>query len=282
MKIEDFDCLLGGLKLPESPRWRLGRLWFSDIIGRSVAAAGLDGSFELVCEVATRPSGLGWDEDDTLLVASQDGRLLALDDGHLSVRSDHSHMLRTGARPEADVLTNDMVVDEAGRAFIGSFSQSGSGKTPILCVQPDGTAKVVADHLRGPNGMVITDDGQTLIVSDNGADRLVAFRIGEDGALLDERVFAELPAGPDGLCLDAEGAVWVACPRGHTLLRVCDGGQVTHVVPTAGRRPLACMLGGEDRRLLFLATVETVDHTGRTATGRYEVARVDVPGTGLP
>lgn len=276
------EVVAEGFMLPESPRWHDGRLWMADIIGRRVGSIDGDGTFVSSAEVPNRPSGLGWDPKGRLLIVSQlDARLLRLDGEELLCVSDHSDLVhRDGA--EGDVLTNDMVVDSAGRAYISSFSGTRTKVSPIVRVDPDGSSRLVADSLKQPNGMVITPDGASLIVAEHGGNRIVQFTITDGGDLKDEKTFAKLDAGPDGVCLDAEGAIWAACPQGRELLRVLPGGQIVEHMTLSPRMPLAPMLGGEDGMSLFVMTVEVIDQSGATSTGRLETIRVSVPGAGLP
>jgi sugar lactone lactonase YvrE len=279
----EFDVLIHGLKLPESPRWHDDCLWFSDLVARTVGRLTSDGKHEVICEVPTRPSGLGWDTHGRPLIVSQmDARLLRLEDGQLAEVSDHGSLVYQDSQAQGDILTNDMVVDSFGRAYIGTVSSSHSRPTPLVRIDEDGKSVVVAADLRVPNGTVITADGKTLIVAESYGDRLTAFGITESGDLVGERSFAtDFGKMPDGICLDEEGAVWVACVMSREIVRVFDGGDVAARIPM-NRIPLACMLGGSDRRTLFVATVEQIDQSGDTATGRYEATRVDVPGAGLP
>ena len=276
------DIVLEGFKLPESPRWHDGRLWMSDIIGRRVGYVDAGGQFETVVEIPTRPSGLGWDDDGNLLIVSQSNtHLLRFDGDSLSVVSDHTAVARPGSAAD-DVMTNDMVVDGRGFAYISSFSRSRENVSPIILVTKEGAARVVSYACKNPNGMVISADGKSLVVAENAANRLTHFTVTPDGDLTDGRVFADLGAPPDGLCMDAEGGVWTACPRGHEVLRVMDGGRVADRLDLGSRMPLACMLGGPDRMDLYVMTVEQIDQTGATSTGRVEMTRVTTPGVGLP
>jgi sugar lactone lactonase YvrE len=184
---------------------------------------------------------------------------------------------------------NDMVVDGLGRAYVGNFGFDiyGGGKackTNVVRVDPDGTAVSAAEEVAFPNGMVVTPDNETLIVGESMSGRLVAFRIADDGSLHDRREFAKLDgAVPDGICLDAEGAVWIACPMSNRCLRIADGGEVLDEV-TTGRGTFACMLGGDDRSTLFVCTADAHDPEGAKAavSGRIEAVRVDAPGAGFP
>jgi sugar lactone lactonase YvrE len=184
---------------------------------------------------------------------------------------------------------NDMVVDAAGRAYVGNFGYdypAGEMKPANLArVDPDGAVSVAAEDLMFPNGSIITPDGKTLIVGETFASRMTAFDIGADGSLSNRRVWAALPerAVPDGACLDAEGAIWVASPFTSEVIRVREGGEVLERIK-AGQGVFACMLGGDDRRTLFVLTADSSDPEATEAkrTGRIEVTRVDVPGAGLP
>jgi sugar lactone lactonase YvrE len=275
--------LLDGLTFPEGPRWRDGRLWFSDFYTHRVLAVGLDGRAETIVDVPRRPSGLGWRPDGTLLIVCMlDRSLLELRGGTLRVVADLS-TLATGP-------CNDMVVDGAGRAYVGNFGYDRhAGEAPrttvLIRVDADGRASPVADELMFPNGTAITPDGKALIVAETYAHRLTAFAIDKAGGLSGRRLFAELDDAcfPDGICLDAEGAVWVADARGQDVFRVFDGGRVERRIGVGERSVFACMLGGPDRRTLFLCTSTGSGPAMADKTdGRIEHVPVDVPGAGRP
>lgn len=276
------EILLDGLAFGEGPRWHRDRLWFSDIHDLNVSAVDLQGNREKIVDVPQQPSGLGWLPDGRLLVVSMvDRRLLRLDDDGLTEVADLS--------PYATHHCNDMVVDKNGRAYIGNFGWDiHGGGTPttaaIVLVEPDGTTRVAAPDLNFPNGTVITPDGATLIVGETFGACLTAFDIAADGSLSNRRLWAALDgAVPDGICLDAEGAIWVASPVSAEALRVREGGEVTHRVPVE-TQAFACMLGGPERRHLFICTaIDSLPETCRkTRSGRIEVVEVEVPGAGLP
>jgi sugar lactone lactonase YvrE len=277
------ERLVEGLAFAEGPRWHGGRLWYSDMHRRVVEAVTLDGDRETVCEVANDPSGLGFLPDGRLLVVSmRDRRLLRReDDGRLVEHADLSGL--------ASFHLNDMVVDRIGRAYVGNFGfDLHHGAAPafaeLIAVEPDGSARVAAKRMKFPNGTVITPDGKTLIVGQSTGRDLVAFTISEGGDLVDRRQWADLGDGvPDGICLDAEGAVWYADPRNGACVRVAEGGRELDRVDT-GRGCFACALGGPDRRHLFLATADDSSPEGSAArlTGRIEVVEVDAPGAGTP
>src|SRR5579885_1780340 len=253
--------LLDGLTFPEAPRWRDGKLWFSDFYSHRVMRLGLDGQAAIVVEVPQRPSGLGWTPDGTLLVVST---------------------LATGP-------CNDVVVDSAGRAYVGNFGFDRHAGEPerttcLVRVDPDGSVTRAADDLSFPNGTLITPDGRRLIIAETFTNRLTAFDIGADGALGNRRVFAQLgDCYPDGICLDAGGAIWVADARGNRVVRVFEGGRIERTISTGTQGAFACMLGGEDRRTLFICTSSgSGPAMAKRRDGRIEFVRVDIPGAGLP
>lgn len=276
------EVLLDGLTFPEGPRWREGRLWFSDFYTHRVMTVDLEGRAETIVEVPQRPSGLGWTPSGELLVVSMlDRRLLRFDGKRLHLVADLSG-LATGP-------CNDMVVDASGRAYVGNFGYDRHAGEPerttcIARIDPDGRIAAAADELVFPNGMVLTPDGKTLIVAETFAHRLTAFDVAADGALARRRVFAETPGCfPDGICLDAEGAVWVADARGNHVQRFLQAGQVAQSVATPGRSSYACMLGGPARRTLFILTnTGSGPAMAQKRDGRIEMVEVAVPGAGLP
>ena len=275
------ETLIDGLRFPEGPRWRDGRLWFSDMHSQQVLAVEPSGKRETVARVPQDPSGLGWLPDGRLLIVSmRDRRLLRLDPGGLAEVADLSDL--------APSRCNDMVVDARGRAYVGNFGfdlHAGESPTPtnLILVEPDGRARVVAEELRFPNGTVITPDGRTLVIGETYGACLTAFDVAEDGSLGGRREWARMEgAVPDGICLDAEGAIWVASPIGHSVLRLREGGEVTHRIEVE-HEAFACMLGGPERRTLFLCTAASADpNQTKARTGRIEWVEVDVPGAGLP
>lgn len=275
--------VIEGLAFPEGPRWREGQLFFSDQHDRRVVRMDPSGKADTLVEVPQQPSGLGWLPDGRMLIVSMlDRRVLRLEDGRLVEHADLSEFA-TGE-------CNDMVVDAYGRAYVGNFGFDMYGgedarETCIIRVDPDGTVGIAADGIAFPNGTVITEDGATLIVGESYAGRLTAFTVGSDGALIERRLFAQLQgAVPDGICLDAEGAVWVACPLTGRVLRVRDGGEVLDEIKVTNDFAYACMLGGDDRRTLYMCTAASSDpkETLRLRSGRIEAIEVDVPGAGLP
>lgn len=274
--------LAEGLVFGEGPRWRDGKLWISDMFDGRVVTVSLDGNVETAVEVQ-RPSGLGWLPDGTLLVVSMtDRKVLKLVDGRLETHADLWQLCGGD--------TNDMVVDRQGRAYVGNFGfDFGAGQSPkttkLVLVQPDGDAAAVGGELLFPNGTAISPNGRTLVVAETLGARLSVFDVAEDGSLSNQRVFAELPGRqPDGICLDAAGAVWVSCFSQDEFVRVHEGGAISASAPVSGRRAVACMLGGADRRTLFLLTSKTEGGglPSDKAVSAVETVRVETPGAGLP
>ena len=274
--------LLDGLAFPEGPRWHDGKFFFSDMHAHQVRAVDMAGKSQLICEVPAEPSGLGWLPDGRMLVVSMtDRKLLRLDRDGLKMVADMSKL--------APFHCNDMVVDAAGRAYVGNFgfdlhANEKPRGTTLVMVAPVGSARIVAEELMFPNGMVITPDGKTLIVGETFGRRLTAFDVAADGSLKNRRVWADLGKSlPDGICLDAENAIWVACPTGSEVIRVKQGGEVTERIKVE-TDAFACMLGGPDGRTLFVATAANSDPEKCRAdrTGRIEMTQVEVPRAGLP
>lgn len=275
--------LLDGLIFPEGPRWHDGALYFSDMHAGIVWRVTPEGVASKVREFPGNVSGLGWLPDGTMLVVSMiDHHVLKITPKGVETAADLSSFVTNPI--------NDMVVDRAGRAYAGNFGFDlikGEAPRPtvLLCVDPNGNVRVAADDLHFPNGMVITPDGKTLIVAETYGARLTAFDIQPDGALANRRVFAAVEGmRPDGICLDAEGAVWAAWAGGHKIVRVRKGGEIADTIALPERHAYACMLGGAGRRELYICTAR--DHVPKIAkeqrAGKIEVVRVDVPGAGLP
>lgn len=280
--IEGLQPVAVGLAFPEGPRWHAGELWCSDMLGGRVLRIAPDGTMHTVLELA-QPSGLGWLPDGRLLVVSmRDRQLLRVDASGIVVHADLAAL--------APQSCNDMVVDRHGRAYVGNFGfdlPAGGAPAPtcVMRVDADGHACVAADGLLFPNGSVITPDGHTLIVGETFGARLTAFSIADDGALHARRTWAPMPGkSPDGICLDAAGCVWVASPPTREVLRVAEGGVVTHRVSTPSQA-IACMLGGDDGRDLFVLSGHVGFDPGKARkyrSGRIDRVRVDVPHAGLP
>jgi sugar lactone lactonase YvrE len=276
---------LDGLIYPEGVRWHAGRLWFSDILDRKVYAYDPSANrVEVVAETDDLPSGLGFTPDGRLLIATMRRRqLLRLDPHGLTLVAD----LAGGCQ-----LMNDMVVDGEGRAWLDA--DFGEGRGGVILVEPGGRWRVVAEDMVSPNGLAVSADGRTLLVNDLFANRIRAFDIAPSGDLLRPRVFADLgESSPDGLCLDAEGAAWVGQPFQARFRRIREGGEVTHEIATAGRWALAPVLGGADRRTLYLCTakvtiekiaalLEDPRNARDECRGWIETAEAEAPGAGWP
>ena len=287
----EFQVLADGLQTPEAPRWHGDRLWFVDITRHLVAALSPDGTVEVIHRMPDAPGGIGWDADGSLLVVSQVRcKLLREVGGYLYDFCDLLPFFRPDGGPDS-LRPNDLVVDQAGRAYVGGMTMTGAGDTPLVLVERDGSARILLDDLLSPNGLAISPDGSTLVVAESMGQRLAAFTIGDGGSLTGRRILAKLDAGPDGICYDADGFIWAACPADGRLVRVSSDGVIDRVLDLPDRMPLACMLGGADGRTLYVATVRGrwspeldafVDDLGSIYTGAYEAIRVDVPRAGLP
>lgn len=268
--------ILEGLSFGEGPRWHDGKLWFSDFYRHGVFTVGVDGGEEQVLDVPTQPSGLGWLPNGDLLIVSMTDRTLLrrASDGSVSAYADLSDV--------AGGNCNDMVVAADGTAYVGNFGVDRQPGT-LAIVSPEGVVRAGPDEMHFANGTVITPDGSTLIIGESMAGRLTAFDIDDNGDLGGRRVWADLAGGiPDGICLDEEGGIWVADPRNAACFRVLEGGEVTDRLELE-LNCFACMLGGDDRKTLFMITAPTSgDKAAATRAGRIETVRVDVPGAGLP
>lgn len=281
------EVFLEGLHFGEGPRWHDGRLWYSDFFDHAVYSVDELGQRQLEAEVPGRPSGLGWLPDGRLLIVSM------LDRNVLRREADGSLVRHGTLEPWATFHGNDMVVDDVGRAYVGNFGfdlyafyagKAAPCTTSLVRIDPDGTASEAAADLSFPNGSVLFPDGRTLVVAESLALRLTAFTVNDDGTLADRREWASLDGcAPDGICLDADGAIWVANALGPECRRVAEGGEVLDRVATS-QICFACMLGGSDRRTLYCVTGPTSEEQPAEAerNGRIERCRVDVPGDGRP
>jgi sugar lactone lactonase YvrE len=291
------QILLTGLSFGESPRWHDDRLWFADWGTRDVITVDLDGNREVVLRVPTaRPEGrqdaggagqgpfsIDWLPDGRLLIVAGRDRLLLRreSDGSLVSHADLSGL---------DYGWNEIVVDGGGNAYIngaGFDFVAGEEFAPgiVALVTPDGEARQVADAIAFPNGMAVTPDNATLIVADSYGKRLWGFDIAADGGLSNRRVWADLGDGvPDGICIDAEGAVWHADVPNQRCVRVREGGEVLQRIDL-DRGCFACMLGGADRRTLFLVATQWggAQSTAELAgTGQVLMVEAPAPGVGWP
>jgi len=293
-----FQTLIGGLSFTECPRWHDGRLYFSDFYTHRVLAVSMAGRVETIAHVPGQPSGLGFLPDGRMLIVSmRDRRILRRErDSSLVEHADLSDL--------APWHLNDMLVDHQGRAWVGNFGFDLMGTAKVttanlISVEVDGSARVAAYELGFPNGMVLTADGSTLIVAETLMNRLNAFEVASgllgkrrtwaafgDAPTADEtaEVLRQVDVAPDGICLDAEGAVWVADAKDGRLIRVAEGGEILEELRTDGLGVFACMLGGEDGRTLFACVAPTFHEAEASANHRAAIwtTQVDVPRAGLP
>jgi sugar lactone lactonase YvrE len=284
------EPFLSGLYFGECPRWRDGRLWYSDFFDHAVFSVGPDGERRTEVDFDGEPAGLGWLPDGRLLINSR------LDRAVLRREEDGSLVHHGDLRPWATWHANDMVVASNGQAYCGNFGFDLDGlyngttqaseiaPTSLVRVDPDGTSCEAAADIAFPNGTVITDDGATLIIAESMGARLSAFDRADDGTLTHRREWAPLPGiAPDGICLCADGTVWVANALGTECVRVAEGGEILERVITS-RGCFACMLGDDDRQTLYLVTAESSDANKARLerNGALERVRTSVPGAGLP
>src|SRR5262245_10805007 len=280
------QILLTGIGFGESPRWHEGRLWFSNWGMQEVVAVDLDGKSEVMVHVPTTiPFCIDWLPDGRLLVVSGRERLLLRrePDGSLATHAD--------LRPLSEHGCNEIVVDGRGNAYVngGGFDSPGqtSASGIIALVTPDGSARQVADGIAFPNGMAVTPDNSTLIIAESHGKRLTAFDIAADGSLSSRRVWADLGNGvPDGICIDADNAVWYADVPNKCCIRVREGGEVLQTVQV-DRGCFACMLGGADKRTLFIIATEwrgmaNVAEVAQARTGRVLSIEAPASGAGWP
>lgn len=284
MSNSSLKILAEGFVFLEGPRWHDGRLYFSDMWGHAIHAMTEAGAVTRVAEVPNRPSGLCFMPDGSLVTVSMaDRKLMRVgSDGTLSQYADLS------ALAPADI--NDTVVDSAGNVYVGHFGYDifvgeEAKLASLILVTPDGRSRVCAPDMNFPNGAVITKDGRTLICAETFASVLTAFDRAGDGTLSNRRVWANLgDEHPDGICLDAEGAIWVSCFTSGQFIRVQQGGKITERIATPGKRAVACNLGGADGRTLFGLTYkgEISDIASGAREARIEVCKVEVPAAGSP
>ncbi len=275
--------LLTGLGFGESPRWHEGRLWFCNWGRQEVVAVDLGGESEVIVRVSTTiPFCIDWLPDGRLLIVSGPERLL------LRRELDGSLVTHADLRPLSDHGCNEIVVDGCGNAYItgGGFDRPGEKASGIIAVvTPDGSARQVAEGFAFPNGMAVTPDKSTLIIAESHGKKLTAFDISADGNLSNRRVWADLGDGvPDGICIDADHAIWYADVPNKRCVRVREGGEVLQTV-NVDRGCFACMLGGVDKKTLFIMAAEwhgfakMMDGLG---TGQVLTVEAPAPGVGWP
>lgn len=298
------DLVADGFSFIEGTRWRDGRLYASDMFNHNVLSFDGSGNVTTVCSLPESPSGLGFAPDGSLLIVSQGSRrVLRWTGSRLEEWVDLSHVL--------PFMANEMAVDPQGRAYVGNYGWDSDAdpttqSTSIALVQPDGRVSIAATDLVFPNGTVLTPDGRTLIISETYAARVSAFDVAADGTLSNRRVWAsfsdkqyktiedakhDAKAGnailPDGIVLDAEGALWIADAGGRAAVRVAEGGEILARVPTGNLSTYAVALGGSDRQTLYIGAatplleIELPFRPGVTKSSLLK-CRIDVPGVGLP
>jgi sugar lactone lactonase YvrE len=284
------EPFVSGLYFGECPRWHDGRLWYSDFFDHAVYSVSSEGERRTEVDFDGEPAGLGWLPDGRLLINSRLDRVI------MRREPDGSLVQHGDLTPWATWHANDLVVASNGQAYAGNFGfnldglydgtvdPSAIAPTSLIRVDPDGTSSEAAADLSFPNGAVITDDGGTLIIAESFGGRLSAFDRAADGTLSGRREWAALAGiAPDGICLCADGTVWVANATGAECVRVAEGGDVVERVTTS-QGCFACMLGDEDRQTLYLVTAENSDAAKARAArnGAIEKVRTSVPGAGLP
>ena len=285
-------CVADAIYFGEGPRWHNGRLWFSDFYAHEVKSLDPNGYIRTELSLDDQPSGLGWLPDGRLIVVAMAAlKVMRLDPDGLHTHADLSHIAKFRA--------NDMVVDTHGRAYVGNFGfdldadihQRGiqavldsHPTTALARVDPDGSVHIAASELHFPNGMAITPDGRTLIVAETLAACLTAFDIDARGQLSNRRVWASLGTrAPDGICLDADGNVWVADALAPECVLVAPGGAELARVAT-GDHCYACMLGGDDGRTLYMMTAPSSNAAiaAQAPKGRLLAANVSSGRAGWP
>ncbi len=279
-----WELVLDGIDFGEGPRWHEGRFWFSDFYQHTISSIGDDGQRVVEHADVGRPSGLGWLPDGRLLFVEMESRTVR------RVEADGSVVVHADLSAIATGHCNDMVVDAAGNAYVGNFgfdmeAAANFAVASLALVRPDGSTEVAAIDLMFPNGSVIVDDGATLIVGESFGGKFVAFDIGSDATLSNRRIWAEVEGmAPDGCTVDAAGGIWFSDALGKRVVRVVEGGEVTHQLPTEDHT-YACMLGGKEGDQLFALTCVDAhpSKSAGTGTGKLWVTTVDLPrGTDLP
>lgn len=272
----EVQTLMSGIAMGESPRWHQGRLWFADWGTQQVVAVDASGNSEVMVEThLDLPFSIDWLPDGRLLiVAGRDSLILRKEvDGTVVTHAD--------LRSISDMGWNEIVVDRNGRAYVNG------GPGVIAVVNPDGSVRQVADNIAFPNGMAITQDGKTLIIAESHGRRLTAFNIEGDGSLSHRRVWADLGEGcPDGICVDADDAVWYGDVPNKRCVRVLEGGEVVQTI-ALDRGCFACMLGGAEGKTLFLVAtewrgMENASAVASARTGQILTAEAPAAAAGRP
>ena len=275
--------ILDGGRYFEGPRWHDGRLWFVDCMARTLLSISPSGERQEHAAVTDdTPCGLGvLPNGDIVVLTMFKKRLLRFADGQLSLYTDLSQL--------AAGTIDDMIVDGQGRAYVGDLGfdlppPEGRGAVGrIILVMPDGSARVVADGLRFPNGIAISSDHRRLVVAEMDGACLAEYDIAPDGGLQLRRRLGHMNE-PDGICLDRDGSVWVASFTEDAFIRIGSDGIERERVAVPGRRALACALGGAERRTLFCLSAATSYEELRKgkSVSRIDIVDVETPGDGYP
>jgi sugar lactone lactonase YvrE len=281
--------LAEGFVWGEGLRWYGDKLYWSDIMGKKVFRTDLNGNMEKIADIPANPTGLGFLPNGNLIIVSAgESKLLQWTENDMKEYADIKGL---------SIQVNDMVVDKKGYAYVGAYGfeitnyQGGPAEGWLILVKPGEKPKAVGKGagLMGPNGIVVSPDGKTLIAADTVAKQFIAFDIQEDGDLINGRVWAKTEYGPDGICIDAEGAIWAAMPHNSEVVRVAEGGKILERIPFDST-PLCCTLGGKDRKTLFVVTVpahksedlsKPEQHIDKAGSKIY-TTQVSVSGAGCP
>jgi sugar lactone lactonase YvrE len=276
MKEHHATLVADGFVFLEAPRWHDNRLWVSDVFDLKLYTVTENGARSLVCHVPGRPAGIGFLPDATPIVVScAERKLMRVSDGTLSLYADLTNV--------AAGDLNDLVVDEAGRIYVGNFGYDLFGGAPIEAtemhaVEPDGSIRVAASGLEFPNGAVIKDDGRTLVVAETWCGKLTAYDRATNGDLSNRRLFADLNGRqPDGICVDKRGAIWAGCYNTGEFIRVVEGGEITDRVKFYGNA-VSCVLGGAEGTTLYCCVYLGTDEQLRAREPRSAIYKVELPG----
>ncbi len=308
--MKELKKLIGGLYFGEGPRWHENKLWFSDFYSHKVMTLDENNSLETVCEVPNQPSGLGWlPNGDLLIVSMLDRKILRFSEGSISVHADLSEYVAHKC--------NDMVVGRDGTAYVGNFGMGDAGEslnsTHLMIVKSDGTVLKGPDNLLFPNGTVITEDGKNLIIGETLGAKLTSFDIEDNGELTNRKLWARTSPlfslliikflssmgfdlskvdfskysknlhVPDGICLDEKNGIWIASPTTKAVVRIEKGGNITNTINTP-KGAFACMLGGKERKTLYVIISNSSDPEEAQASPEGEIhsIEVEIPGVGKP
>ena len=308
--MKELKKLTGGLYFGEGPRWHENKLWFSDFYSHKVMTLDENNSLEAVCEVPSQPSGLGWlPNGDLLIVSMLDRKILKFSEGSISVHADLSEYVAHKC--------NDMVVSRDGTAYVGNFGMGDAGEslnsTHLMIIKSDGTVLKGPDNLLFPNGTVITEDGKNLIIAETLGAKLTSFDIEDNGELTNRKLWARTSPlfslliikslsslgfdlskidfskysknlhVPDGICLDEKNGIWIASPTTKAVVRIEKGGNITDKINTP-KGAFACMLGGKERKTLYVIISNSSDPEEAQASPEGEIhsIEVEIPGVGKP